>query len=124
MQNKCKPIDNLKGCQFMREWGVDSFPDIDGEFYLWDSCGVYVLIDKGDHIELHLAMRKPSRFKSRLMVKDIIESTDKPLIALIEHQYKSVCNLAKKMGFKFAGLFNGVRLDGTETAVIKMEYQS
>ena len=89
----------------MREWGVNGFPAISGKWFLWGGCGVYVLIDKGEQIDLHMAMKKGHRHKSRLMVQDIIETTGKPLNGIIDSKNKSVANLGLKMGFKDLGLF-------------------
>ena len=40
--------------------------------------------------------------------------------AMIETQYRQVCNLAIKIGFHHCGMIVGRRLDGTITEVIEM----
>lgn len=114
-------IDALTGQRLMRLWGVPSWPDFDASYWLWDGCGVFVTIDHGDHVDLHMAMKPGERHRCRDAVADVLGMIgDREVHALIEDQYKQVTNLAKKMGFRHEGMFTGERLDGSVTKVIKM----
>ena len=113
-------VDKQSGSKLMRMWGVDNWPTVPGDYYVWNGCGVFVLIDQGDFVDLHLAMRKGSRHKCRHFVESAIGQCNKPIRAMIEEQYKQVCNLARNMGFVNKGIRTGRRLDGTTTKVIEM----
>jgi hypothetical protein len=104
----------------MRMWGVDNWPDVDADYFVWNGCGVFALIDNGEFTDLHLAMRKGSRRKCREFVESILNHCKKPIRAMIEIQYRQVCNLAKNMGFYHVANHTGKRLDGTLTEVIEM----
>ena len=93
-------IDTLTGSQLMRLWGVPSWPQIDADYWLWDGCGVFVTIDHGDHVDLHMAMRPADRRKCRDAVRDILSHIgNREIHAPIRIEHKQVCNLAKKFGF-------------------------
>jgi hypothetical protein len=114
-------IDALTGQALMRLWGVPSWPDFDADYWLFDSCGVFVTIDHGSHVDLHMAMKPGERHRCRDAVADVLTMIgDREVHALIEMQYRRVANLARKMGFRHEGEFTGVRLDGSVTNVIKM----
>ncbi len=108
----------------MRIWGSTNFPLVDADYYIWQGCGIYALIDKGDFYDLHIAMRKGCRRRCREFVTDIIIQCDKPLRALIEVKDKHVCNLAKNMGFHLVGVHPFELHDGTLTEVIEMRSES
>ncbi|ATF52944.1 hypothetical protein [Morganella morganii] len=114
-------IDKKTGSQLMRLWGVLSWPEIDAEYWLWHGCCIFVTIDHGDSVDLHMAMRKSDRRRCRDAVSEMLHKIgNRTVNALIEVQFKKVENLAVKMGFTRVGEFKGVRLDGSEVSVIKM----
>nr|WP_319552451.1 hypothetical protein [uncultured Vibrio sp.] len=114
-------IDRLTGSQLMRLWGVSSWPNVDGDYFLWNGAAVFALRDRGDYVEIHMAMKKGERHKCREAVSDALSVIGKREVhALIESQYKHVRNLAKNMGFTHHSEFEGLRKDGSVTKVIKM----
>jgi hypothetical protein len=114
-------IDALTGQGLMRLWGVKSWPDFDAGYWLWGGVGVFVTIDHGSHVDLHMAMKPGERHRCRDAVTDVLALIGRREVhALIEMQYRRVANLARKMGFLHEGEFTGERLDGTVTNVMKM----
>ena len=114
-------VDALTGQGLMRLWGVPSWPDFDADYWLFDGCGVFVTIDHGSHVDLHMAMKPGERHRCRDAVSDVLDLIgNREIHALIEENYRRVSNLARKMGFEHECEFDGVRLDGTVTNVIKM----
>lgn len=114
-------IDALTGQGLMRLWGVPSFPLVEADYLLWENSGVFVCMDFGDHVDLHMAMKPGERHRCRDAVSDVLSLIgDREIHALIEEQYRRVSNLAIKMGFEHECDFCGVRLDGSVTNVIKM----
>lgn len=107
------PIDNVTGSQLMRLWGVPSFPEIDADYLLWNGVGVFVLLDFGTHVEMHMAMKKGDRHRCREAVSDVLELIGRREIrAPILDSSRHVCNLAKKFDFHlhssdFAELVDG-----------------
>ncbi|WFQ80099.1 hypothetical protein PXH59_02650 [Xenorhabdus sp. SF857] len=93
-------IDMITGSQLMRLWGVPSWVNYPADYYLWQGCGVFVVIERGDYAELHMAMRKQDRYRCRDAVADILSlignrTIHAPILSVSKH----VCNLAKKFGF-------------------------
>ncbi|WP_260864050.1 hypothetical protein [Citrobacter sp. Marseille-Q6884] len=114
-------IDALTGQGLMRLWGVPSFPLVEGDHLLWNGVGVFVCMDFGDHVDLHMAMKPGERHRCRDAVSNVLALIgNREIHALIEEQYRRVSNLARKMGFEHECEFDGARLDGTVTNVIKM----
>ncbi|BET97702.1 hypothetical protein [Xenorhabdus taiwanensis] len=93
-------IDIVTGSQLMRLWGVSSWLEYPADYYLWQSCGVFVVIERGDYVELHMAMRKQDRYRCRDAVTDMLSVIgNRTIHAPILSASKPVCNLAKKFGF-------------------------
>ena len=93
-------LDAVTGSQLMKVWGVPSWPDIDADYLIWRDCGVFACLDFGDHVDLHMAMRRDSRHLCREAVKDILSLIgNREIHAPIRIEHKQVCNLAKKFGF-------------------------
>ncbi|CAM8256495.1 GNAT family N-acetyltransferase [Escherichia coli] len=93
-------IDALTGQGLMRLWGVPSWPDFDASYWLWEGCGVFVTIDHGDHVDLHMAMKPGERHRCRDAVADALKMIgDREVHAPIRFEHRQVCNLAKKFGF-------------------------
>lgn len=114
--------DKDSGCKLMTIWGLTNWPNVEATYLVWNGCGICALIDKGKFVDLHIAMRRESRWKCRMFVKDILEHCDKPIRALIEVKNKHVCNLAKNMGFYHVDTYPFQLFDGTLTEVIEMRY--
>lgn len=94
------PIDKITGSRLMRLWGVPSWPEIDADYLLWNGVGVFVLLDFGDHVDMHMAMKKGERHRCRDAVADVLaligpREIHAPILAECRH----VCNLARKFGF-------------------------
>ncbi len=113
-------IDTDSGIRLMRCWGIDNWPELEADYYVWGGCGVCALVDFGDVIELHMAMRKGDRCHSRTFVRNILNICNKPIRALIEEKNKHVCNLALKMGFDYVDFYPSEMYDGTFKMVIEM----
>lgn len=93
-------IDKKTGSQLMRLWGVLSWPEIDAEYWLWHGCCIFVTIDHGDSVDLHMAMRQSDRRRCRDAVSDMLHKIgNRTVNAPIRIEHKQVCNLAKKFGF-------------------------
>lgn len=94
-------IDMITGSQLMRIWGVSSWPNVQANYFLWNSCGVFVCLDFGSHVDLHMAMRHEDRHRCREAVSDILQLIgNREVHAPIRIEHKQVCNLAKKFGFQ------------------------
>lgn len=94
-------VDKLVGSNLMRLWGVSSWPCVEGDYLLWNNAGIFVCMDFGDHVDLHMAMKPGERHRCREAVRDVLEIIgDREVHAPIRIEHKQVCNLAKKFGFK------------------------
>lgn len=117
-------ISRADGVRLMRLWGVTNWPDVEADYRLWGDCGVFAIIPGDGFADLHMAMRKSGRRHCRAAVFTILDMLRKngrqEVRAMIETQYRQVCNLAIKMGFHHCGIIVGRRLDGTITEVIEM----
>lgn len=94
------PIDKITGSRLMRLWGVPSWPEIEADYLLWNGVGVFVLLDFGDHVDMHMAMKNGERHRCRDAVADVLarigpREVHAPILAECRH----VCNLARKFGF-------------------------
>lgn len=93
-------IDALTGQGLMRVWGVPSFPLVNGDYLLWNRAGIFVCMDFGDHVDLHMAMKPGERHRCREAVRDILALIgNREIHAPIRIEHKQVCNLARKFGF-------------------------
>lgn len=93
-------IDRVTGSQLMRLWGVPSWPEINADYWLWKGCGMFVTIDLGDHVDLHMAMKPGERHRCRDAVSDVLQKIgNREIHAPIRIEHKQVCNLASKFGF-------------------------
>lgn len=114
-------VDALTGQGLMRLWGVHSWPDAVGDYWLWHGVGVFVVIEKGDHVELHMAMKRSERRHCREAVADILAIIgNREIHAPIRVEHKQVCNLAFKFGFQFDGVYIMEFTDGTIGNIILM----
>lgn len=94
------PIDKVTGSQLMRLWGVPSWPEIDGDYLLWNGVGLFVCLDFGDRVDLHMAMKPGERHRCRDAVSDVLQLIgNREIHAPIRIEHKQVCNLARKFGF-------------------------
>lgn len=115
-------IDALTGQGLMRLWGVPSWPDVGGNYWLWHGVGVFVVIEKGAHVDLHMAMKKGERHRCRDAVADVLALIgQREIHAPIRVEHKQVCNLAHKFGFQFDGVVIMEFLDGSVGNVIMMK---
>lgn len=93
-------IDALTGQGLMRLWGVPSFPLVEADYLLWEGVGIFVCMDFGDHVDMHMAMKPGERHRCRDAVADILSLIgNREVHAPIRIEHKQVCNLAKKFGF-------------------------
>ncbi|MEI7219125.1 hypothetical protein WCT79_19195 [Pectobacterium carotovorum] len=93
-------IDALTGQGLMRLWGVPSFPLVGGDHLLWNGVGIFVCMDFGDHVDLHMAMMPKARHWCRDAVSDVLALIgNREIHAPIRIEHKQVCNLARKFGF-------------------------
>lgn len=117
-------ISRADGVRLMRLWGVANWPDVEADYRLWSDCGVFAIIPGNGFVDLHMAMSKPGLRHCRDAVADVVSMLRRnghsEVRAMIETQYRKVCNLAAKMGFHHCGISAGRRLDGTITNVIEM----
>lgn len=117
-------ISRADGVRLMRLWGVTNWPDVGADYLLWGDCGVFALIPGDGFTDIHMAMDRRGRLNCRDAVMDILSMLRRNGVrevrAMIEVQYRKVCNLAVKMGFQHCGAIVGRRLDGTITEVIEM----
>ncbi|UAN49156.1 hypothetical protein KGP26_15245 [Serratia sp. JSRIV002] len=115
------PIDKITGSRLMRLWGVPSWPEIEADYLLWNGVGVFVLLDFGDHVDMHMAMKKGERHRCREAVADVLaligpREVHAPILAECRH----VCNLARKFGFEHERTERVEFTDGTSGDVILM----
>ncbi|MCX8958316.1 hypothetical protein EHW66_08890 [Erwinia psidii] len=114
-------IDALTGQALFRQWGLESWPDYDTDYYLWRDCGVFALPDRGDYIEIHMAMQIKQRWRCRDAVRDVLALIGKrdihaPILSTSRH----ACNLARKSGFKYEKTMLMEFMNGTTGEVILM----
>lgn len=84
----------------MRLWGVPSWPEIDADYLLWNGVCLFVCMDFGDHVDLHMAMKPGERHRCRDASVDILALIgNREIHAPIRVEHKQVCNLARKFGF-------------------------
>ncbi len=115
-------IDTLTGSQLMRLWGVESWPHVGGSYYLWNGVGVFVVIERGGYVELHMAMKKGEPHKCRNAVTDIISLIGgREIWAQISESRKHVCNLATKFGFIETWRGDATLFDGATDKTILMK---
>lgn len=115
-------IDALTGQGLMRLWGVHSWPSIDADYQMWNNAGIFALIDHGDHVDIHMAMKKGERHRCRDAVSDILNLIgNREIHAIIRIEHKQVCNLARKFDFKFDEVIVMEFLDGSIGNVIVMK---
>ncbi|MEY0957281.1 hypothetical protein AB7188_00050 [Providencia rettgeri] len=115
------PIDKVTGSQLMRLWGVPSFPEIDADYLLWNGVGVFVLLDFGTHVDMHMAMKKGDRHRCRDAVSDVLALIgDREIHAPILATSKHVCNLARKFNFEYERTERMTFTDGSVGDVILM----
>ena len=114
-------IDRVIGSQLMRLWGVPSWPEIDGDYLLWNGVGIFVCLDFGTHVDLHMAMKPGERHRCRDAVQDVLDLIGKrEVCAPIRIEHRQVCNLAKKFRFKQAWRDVVEYIDGTKGELIMM----
>ncbi|KGD75279.1 hypothetical protein HA49_08595 [Tatumella morbirosei] len=114
-------LDAVTGSQLMRLWGVPLWPDLEADYLLWRDCGIFVCMDFGDHVDLHMAMRKGDRHKCRDAVSDVLSVIgDREVRAPILEESKHVCNLARKFGFVETWRGNTEFTDGRTGGLIIM----
>ena len=117
-------ISRADGVHLMRLWGVANWPDVEADYRLWSDCGVFALIQGDGFTDIHMAMDKRGRRHCREAVSSLLSmlatSGVSEVRAMIEIDYRQVCNLAIRMGFHHCGSVLGRRLDGTITEVIEM----
>lgn len=93
-------IDALTGQGLMRLWGVPSFPLVEADYLLWESVGIFVCMDFGDHVDMHMAIKPGERHRCRDAVAEILSLIgNREIHAPIRIEHKQVCNLARKFGF-------------------------
>lgn len=93
-------IDALTGQGLMRLWGVPSFPLVDADYLLWEAVGIFVCMDFGDHVDMHMAMKPGERHRCRDAVAEVLSLiSNREVHAPIRIEHKHVCNLARKFGF-------------------------
>lgn len=106
----------------MRLWGVPSWPLIEGAYYLWEGCGIFVCMERGSHVDLHMAMRPKERRRCRDAVSDILNLIgNREIHAPIRTEHRQVCNLAHKFDFKYDKTVIMEFLDGSIGSVILMK---
>lgn len=114
-------IDMITGSQLMRIWGVSSWPNVQANYFLWNSCGVFVCLDFGSHVDLHMAMRQGDRHRCREAVSDVLSIIgNREIRAPILEESRHVCNLAKKFGFIETWRGNAEFTDGRHGGLIIM----
>lgn len=117
-------LSRSDGVRLMRLWGVTNWPDVEADYQLWGDCGVFALMPGDGFTDIHMAMDRRGRLNCRDAVGDLLSMLRrngvKEARAMIEVQYRQVCNLAANMGFRHCGIIVGRRLDGTITEVIEM----
>lgn len=115
-------IDKQTGSRLMRLWGVPSWPDVDGDYLLWDGCAIFVCMDFGDHVGLHMAMRRGERHRCRDAVADVLALIgNREIHAPIRIEHRQVCNLARKFGFTECERGQVEYLDGSRGELILMK---
>ncbi|MBY8080674.1 hypothetical protein KW484_05695 [Vibrio fluvialis] len=115
-------IDRYTGSQLMHLWGVHAWPLVKGNYYLWNDSGVFVVIERGKYVELHMAMKIGERHRCREAVTDILNLIgNREVWALISVTRKHVCNLAKKFGFIETWRGHALLFDGSIDETILMK---
>ena len=93
-------IDALTGQGLMRLWGVPSFPLVEADYLLWEGVGIFVCMDFGNHVDMHMSMKPGERHRCRDAVAEVLSLIgNREIHAPIRLEHKQVCNLARKFGF-------------------------
>jgi hypothetical protein len=114
-------IDTITGSQLMRLWGVSSWMNYPADYYLWQGCGVFVVIERGDHVELHMAMKKEARRRCReASIAILFLIGNRTIHAPILSSSRHVCNLARKFGFHLQSSDVAELIDGHKEQLFLM----
>lgn len=93
-------IDALTGQGLMRLWGVKSWIDPGAEYYLWDGCCIFALVNQNGFVDIHMAMNKLRLRECRKAGAAILsEFGHNKLRAVILDEHIKVKNYARRMGF-------------------------
>lgn len=125
-----KNIERREGIKLLREYGLEEWPDIDADYRSWgNGMCVFGLMEHDwpeRVIDIHMAVRPDMRqqYIGMMAVEDLIKECKSEGIsemrALITGPYTFViCNMAKKLGFKFKKMFQG-RQAGRTVDIIEM----
>lgn len=115
-------IDKVTGSQLMRLWGVPSWPEVDGDYLLWNGVGIFVCMDRGSHVDLHMAMKPGERHRCRDAVSGVLALIgDREIHAPIRLEHKQACNLARKFGFTETQRGTVQYIDGSVGTLILMK---
>ncbi len=115
-------VDDLSGQALMRLWGVPSFPRVEADYLLWEGVGIFVCMDFGDHIDMHMAMKPGERHRCRDAVAEVLSLIgNREIHAPIRIEHKQVCNLARKFAFKEVWRGDVEYVDDTRGELILMK---
>jgi hypothetical protein len=114
-------IDEITGSQLMRMWGVDSWVDPGAEYFLWNGCCVFALVNQGYFLDIHIAMDRKRWKECRLAGAEILKLFGMHrLRAVIITDRPKVCNYARRMGFGDRTIQTLTTTDGRESAFFIM----
>lgn len=116
-----REITIIEGSDLMREWGVSDWTNVDGKYWLWDDCCVFVTIDKGEYLECHIAMEKSQRSRCRDAGYAILDRFGgRHMLAPVLPQSRKVVNFLHRMGFDNHGIETATLVDGRRIDLIMM----
>ncbi|WP_333881070.1 hypothetical protein [Atlantibacter hermannii] len=114
-------VDDLTGSDLMRLWGVSSWVDPGAEYYLWNGCCIFALINQRGFVDIHMAMDKSKWHQCRMAGKEILQAFGhNKLRAVILEAHSKVINYARRMGFVSDGKGFVILADGTLTPSLIM----
>lgn len=123
MQNKWQEVAPRDGVKLIHEYGLRDFPLLNCKHYHWMNCAVVAVLEYDDECEVHIAMHEDCRSQCREFVSDLKALIEKPIVALMDKQNKSVINLAKRCGFEFIEEFRSLDVNLNQREVVKYGFR-
>ncbi len=105
----------------MKLWGVESWSDPGAEYFLWDGCCVFAVVNQGKFSDVHLAMNKRRWRDCRDAGAAFLSAFGmRKLRAVILPDRPKICNYARRMGFGDLTTETLITVNGGESSFLIM----
>lgn len=109
------------GEKLMVLWGVQDWTDPGAEYFIWDTCCIFAIVNQGRFLDIHMAMDKSRWRDCRTAGAEILKLFGNiKLRAVILTDRPHVCNFARKMGFGRQRIETLTTTSGRESAFFIM----